>query len=115
MSITSTVFLFCFLPIALIMNYFFRKNIGEYILVVLSLLFYACGSLEYLIVFMAAAIFTIALGRILNRLDRSQKAGRITLLIIGIAANASLLCFFKFSDGYLLPLGISFYTFKAIS
>lgn len=115
MSITSTVFLFCFLPIALIMNYFFRKNIGEYILVVLSLLFYACGSLEYLIVFMAAAIFTIALGRILNRLDRSEKAGRITLLIIGIAANASLLCFFKFSDGYLLPLGISFYTFKAIS
>lgn len=115
MSITSTLFLFIFLPITLAAYYLLRNKCEEYILVAASLVFYALGSVKYLLVFVIAAALTIVLGRILGHLDDSKKSSRLIVLILSVIANASLLCFYKFSDGLLLPLGISFYTFKAIS
>ena len=37
------------------------------------------------------------------------------MLIIGIAGNMCLLAYYKYSGEHLLPIGLSFYTFKAVS
>jgi len=47
MAITSTIFLFVFLPVALGVFYIADDRAKEYILVALSLFFYAVGSLKY--------------------------------------------------------------------
>lgn len=116
MSITSTIFLFCFLPIALVLYYIVGKRVKEYVLLFVSLFFYACGSAEFLVVFLIAVSLTVCLGRLLFALDDSKVLYRRLILTAGILLNASLLVFCKYSTRFdLLPLGLSFFTFKAIS
>lgn len=130
MSITSMTFLFCFLPLSLLIYYAANDKMKNYVLVAASLTFYAIGSLDYFILFMAALIVNICLGR---RIDKSNSIIiKRLLLITGIFLNTGLLAYYKYKDFALvtwgnitstdiqlkkliLPLGISFFTFKAIS
>lgn len=113
MSVTSMIFLFCFLPVALFLYYIAPDKAKEYVLLALSLVFYALGSLEFVLLFVIATVITVILGRIIDRV--SKKPVRIILLVAGILVNVSLLGYYKYFDTVLLPLGISFFTFKAIS
>ena len=131
MSITDITFLFWFLPLALAAYYIARDTAREYVLLAVSLLFYACGSLEYFALFTGSLVVTVALGRCMERAGERTHLRRI-LLIAGILGSVSILGYYKYADfavsvwngvtgaenplrGAALPLGISFFTFKAIS
>lgn len=130
MSITSMLFLFLFLPLALAVYYIANNKVREYVLLALSLLFYSIGSIRYIILFTFLIVITVIIGRTLNSVDEKWK--RKVLFMLGIVLNAGALVYYKYSDCILLsggntssadtpikeiilPLGISFYTFKAIS
>lgn len=128
MSITGLVFLFVFLPVSLALYYMVNDHVKDYVLLAFSLLFYALGSVKYLTLFIVATTFTVLIGRMVNSVE--NKLSKKLLLILGVVVNAGLLVYFKFADfipigkdglsldarnSILLPLGISFFTFKAIS
>ena len=130
MSLSDSIFIFCFLPIALLLFYIAREELREYILVVFSLLFYAFGSRTYFLILLAATAVNIVLARLISR--AKENALKTVLLVIGVIADVGLLSFYKFrlpanfiwekltgrlifDTSLMLPLGISFFTFKAIS
>lgn len=129
MSITSLMFLFVFLPIALGIYYIANDRAKEYVLFGISIVFYALGSVQYVLLFSVATILTIFIGRAINKYKGKV---RTVLLFAGIVMNAGLLIYYKYTDfaiatwgsitstevelkGLILPMGISFFTFKAIS
>lgn len=96
MSITSLLFLFLFLPVSLGVYYIANERSREWILLGISLLFYAIGSLKYFTIFLIAIVFTVAIGRCINGLNNIM-AKRI-LLVIGIIGNVSMLGYYKYTD-----------------
>lgn len=115
MSITSILFLFIFLPLSLAVYYLANESAKEYVLLFVSLLFYAIGSVQYIVLFSISLFLTVLIGRTLH-------ASKIPLLkkglfLFGIVLSVGPLIFFKYAEqsNILLPLGISFYSFKAIS
>lgn len=113
MSITGMLFIFMFLPLSLAVYYLANDRAKEYVLLFLSLVFYALGSLKNLPVFIAAIALTVVIARLTGRM----KEGHLRTLVFafGAAANILLLVYYKYMGGMALPLGISFYTFKAVS
>ena len=128
--ITSIYFLFVFLPLALCVYHLAAANYKEYILVVLSFVFYGLGCPDYMLLFAGATFATVCIGRMMHR--TTDKRMRCLLLIAGIASNLGLLLYYKYSGPVVaafsnsaqkdtaaiqivLPLGISFFTFKAVS
>ena len=129
MVFSSLTFLVLFLPILLII-YFLVKNIKikNYILLIFSLIFYAWGEPIYIIIM----IFSIIITYFYARLIASNKNYKKLILILTIILLLSSLLFFKYynfiieniniifninikKSGLSLPIGISFYTFQAIS
>ena len=125
MVFNSASFLFLFLPAALILYRLLPGREAKNILLcLLSLLFYAFGGLAQLPVLLAAALWSYGFGLLLAR-----EGGRRKLwLALGAAGNLALLSVFKYlsfvlgvlglpplSSALPLPLGISFFTFHAIS
>ena len=137
MVFSSLLFIFFFLPLALISFYFpkifSKKNIlsSMIILSVLSFVFYFFGSGKMVILLFLSILINWYIGKYLISLESIKR--KKTLLIIGIVINISLLLYFKYtrfildSLGYFidisiapelnpyLPIGISFYTFMAIA
>ncbi len=132
MVFSSLLFIFLFLPLNLL-AYSFAGSIKakNIIMLVFSLIFYACGEPVYvlLLIFMTLADYLFALG-IEKQAERSVKA---KLLVAGMLfVNLGLLAVFKYGSfilsnlkiltgfpkvvpNILLPIGISFYTFQLIS
>ncbi len=132
MSTTNIIFIFCFLPISLVLYYLVRDEVKEYVLLVISLLFYAFGSLDFFLLFLFSIIVNIIIGRSIASTHICRKQLRYILLTLGILYNVSLLVYYKYTNFVLsiygnffhkdvtlrnivLPLGISFFTFKSIS
>ena len=134
MVFSSTIFLFIFLPIILIVNFLLDQKMRNYFLLLVSLFFYAWGE-GFLVTLMITSIcinylFGLLIGYTnqVNR-DSSKKIA----LGIGIAINLGLLAYFKYFNFFLdniqgiglfpslsnspihLPIGISFFTFQSIS
>ncbi len=131
MSFTDLTFLFIFLPVALFLYYIAAKQYREIILLALSLLFYACGSMQYVMLLIVAMAVTIGIGYLVDRF-REKRLITISFLVIGIVFNVAILGYYKYFDfaittvnrlfsttfaarDLVLPLGLSFYIFKAIS
>ena len=133
MVFSSNVFLFLFLPVTLGLYYLARKRraLSNAILTVMSLLFYAWGEPGFVLVMLASIFLNwlIAL-QIGNHSDRPRL--RKGLLILSLVINVGLLGAFKYlsflirnvnlalslslpDPGLRLPIGISFFTFQAIS
>lgn len=122
---TTIPFILLFLPLSLAIYYIAGQKAKEYILLAVSLAFYSMFSLEYIALFVIEIILTVTIGRLINRNKNTPSAK--ALLITGIVLNVVLLAFYKyfnsvtglFASGEIpsiaLPLGISFFTFKAIS
>ncbi|MBL4659098.1 MAG: MBOAT family protein [Alcanivoracaceae bacterium] len=124
MVFTSPTFLFAFLPVALFLYYLVPRNIKNSVLLLASLFFYAWGELAFVLVL----IFSIGVNYIFGRLLYSRQQSK-AILLVGVAVNLLLLGFYKyfhflllnlgidsdFSQSIHLPLGISFFTFQAIS
>lgn len=127
MVFSSAVFLFVFLPIVLITHTLVKKTtVRNGLLIAASLIFYAFGEPIYILMLIGSVTFNYLIGRILNK---HRKKWILTLAVI---ANLSLLVVYKYT-GFLvdifnnvfktevnapnivMPIGISFFTFQAIS
>lgn len=123
----SAVFLFVFLPIVLILHTIIKNTtIRNGLLIVSSLIFYAFGEPVYVLLLLGSVAFNYAFGRILY--ERKNKV----ILAAAVVVNLLLLVVFKYT-GFLvesfngifntaipvpqivMPIGISFFTFQAIS
>ena len=131
MLFSSNVFLFVFLPLALIVYYtILRKTqYGRNVfLLIISLFFYAWGEPVYVLLMLFSLIVNYFSGRIIGGVTRLRK----TALAAGIAINIAVLFIFKYLDfsitifdsifkaavplvNLALPIGISFYTFQGVS
>ena len=90
MGFDSVFFISCLLPVGLILYWLIPGNRGKNaLLLLLSLLFYAFGSISALGLLLAAAVFNFLWGRLL-------RPGRKILLILGVGANLAYLFVFKY-------------------
>ena len=129
MSLDSAFFLLCFLPLAALLYHLLPgKRAGNALLLILSLLFCAFGSLSGLGLLLAAALVNYLFGLLILRFPRGGKA----LAGAAAALDLAFLAAFKYLSfllslvlplrsagwtglGIAAPLGISFFTFKCIS
>ena len=127
MVFSSLFFLYIFLPLCLLL-YFLQPRLGgkNAVLIGASLIFYAWGEPVYVLLMLAVAGLNWGFGLLL------EKKREKWLLAICVALNLSGLIVFKYA-GFLveninaifktaltvphisLPIGISFYTFQALS
>ena len=130
MLFSSLVFLWIFLPLVLILYRLLPGRGKNALLLVASLFFYAWGEPVYILL-MLASITLNYLGGLL--LDGREGAARRLCLALVVAVNLALLGYYKYYSfagdtlaallgrqvlpvrDIALPLGISFYTFQAMS
>ena len=136
MIFASAFFLFAFLPLCLIINQVFvRMNwipAQNIFLLIASLFFYAFGEIYYTLIMIVSIVMNYGFGLAMDRFKHRQKP----ILAIGVIANLALLAYYKYFNflvdnlnGVLalvggpelanepvhLPIGISFFTFQALS
>ena len=128
MVFSSITFLFAFLPLTLLLYYICKditwKNV---ILLIMSLVFYAWGEPVYVILMVISIMFNYLIGKDIE-VSNHKKA----TLVFGVVINLLILGYFKYSGMLVdtinsitglslrnrelpLPIGISFYTFQAMS
>ncbi len=128
MNFDSAFYLFCFLPVLMLLFAAVRGTKGRNVLLlVCGLVFYSFGSLNGLILLLASAAVNYILG-----LGIMGSRGRKGLVILGVVANLAFLGAYKYLDfllagvsdifgsawesaGLIAPVGISFFTFRSIS
>ncbi len=132
MAFTDLTFLFIFLPAALFLYYVVAVKLQPMILLALSLLFYACGSWQYFRLLVTALAVDLAIGLLIARTRQQHKFLSAASLFAGIFFHVFLLGYYKYFDfaldisnrifltsfesrNIILPLGISYFTFKSIS
>ena len=137
MSFTSHIFIFYFLPIILLCCYLIpqsRNLLWKVFLLVASYAFYAWLNPLFVGLLFCTTLFNYVLSKFLA--DSSGRGRRLSLTIVCMAENLCLLGFFKYAvffqrnvNGILrllhadtfplvklmLPVGISFFTFKILS
>ncbi len=132
MLFSSIVFLFYFLPIVFILYYLlaFSRMLQNILLLIASLIFYAWGEPVYVFLMLASIIFNSIMGYLVERPKKAS--GKKIALVVDIVVNLLVLFVFKylgfvlksiglaanldFSEFQLsLPIGISFFTFQALS
>ena len=124
MVFSSLVFLMVFLPIVLILHSLCPVKYKNILLLFASLFFYAWGEPVYILLMLFVIVFNWAIGKYIN--------GNKVILSIAVTVNLSILVFFKYINFIIanynsffsknmsmldisLPIGISFFTFQAIS
>ncbi|MBQ6326833.1 MAG: MBOAT family protein [Clostridia bacterium] len=123
-------FIFCFLPIALLLYYCTGGSV--LCMLTISLLFYACGATESVVLLLLLSLVTVIL---CITMEKTENPGhRRALLLLGIIMNGGALFYYKYFGFFVrqlslfvptlslqnwsdaaMPLGISFFSFKAIS
>ena len=110
MNFASPIFLFVFLPRVLIAYHLLRPmQAKNALLIAAGLVFYAFGDLRHLPLLPASCALHYAVGLALMRARRR----RGLLLAACVTVDLAVLAIYKWRGA--LPLGISFYTFQAIS
>ena len=133
MLFASLFFLFVFLPIVLLIYYVLcRNNIfaQNILLLIASLFFYAWGEPRFVLIMIGSIVFNYGFGRMMHKYS-DQKLARV-VLIISVVFNLGILFIFKYLNftvnnlniifhnsipqtSITLPIGISFFTFQAMS
>ncbi|CUN79415.1 MBOAT family protein [Eubacterium sp. am_0171] len=131
MLFSSITFLFIFLPVTLALYFIVPHKFRNIIMLIASLIFYAWGEPVYIILMLLSILLNYVCGLdIYHKEEDPQKARRS--LIFAVVCNLLLLGFFKYYGFVLdslnavlpvdipyrelpLPIGISFYTFQALS
>ncbi len=130
MLFSSMIFLWLFLPIVAIGYFLVGDSYKNYFLLLASLFFYGWGEPEYILLMVISIIFNYAVGVYIEgaKTHALQRLG----IIAGVAVNIGTLAIFKYlgfivgsvnsvvATGIdiptiILPIGISFYTFQAMS
>lgn len=131
MLFSSITFLFVFLPLTLLLYYLVPFRMKNYVMLAASLIFYAWGEPVYIILMILSIILNYFCGQdIYEKRDNARAMKRS--LIFGVVMNLLILGFFKYYGLLMdtinailpidipyrvlaLPIGISFYTFQAMS
>ena len=130
MVFSSLLFLFRFLPAALLLYYITPRRFKNFTLLVVSLIFYSWGEVRYLPIMIASMVIDYSCGQGIRVFGANKKLRKLFLLL-SVTLNLGILFTFKYS-GFLfenlraigipapyfdptLPLGISFYTFQTMS
>ena len=130
MVFSSLAFLCVFLPVCLLLDRL-APNIRakNSVLIVASLLFYSYGEPVLVLLMLASTLFNYLMGKAVGK---SEGTAKKSWLVVSVVVNLGLLVVFKYSGMLVstfdavtglsipepqipLPLGISFYTFQALS
>jgi predicted membrane protein involved in D-alanine export len=131
MLFSSVTFLVYFLPIAILVYYMVPSRFKNAVILVESLFFYSWGEPVYILLMITSIIFNYISGLAISKLQSSKKFTK-NVLFFNVFVNLALLGFFKYADFTIdninaifgtqfstlelpLPIGISFYTFQAMS
>ena len=136
MLFSSTVFIYLFLPCTLIGYYLiFRKSrqLQNIFLLFVSLFFYAWGEPKFVLVMLLSIICNWFFGILVDKAKKKEKKSMIRLVLaLTVIFNLSILFVFKYLNftanticsifgitssipKIALPIGISFFTFQAMS
>ena len=131
MVFSSPIFLFFFLPALIVVYFSTPKQFKNLLLLFASLLFYAWGEGFYIALMLLSISINYTFGRLIDKNTNTK-----LYLFIGILTNLAILISYKYSNFIVdnfnvgldalgipavelapvhLPLGISFFTFQAIS
>ena len=133
MIFSSPLFLFAFLPIVIVSYYLMPPWAKNTFLLLASLIFYAWGEPFYVVLLVASITGNYLFGLSLAQVKTAS--GRQGVVLLAVAANIAFLAYFKYFNFALenlffnnsskvtleqyapdhLPLGISFFTFQALS
>lgn len=115
MALSSLTCIFIFLPVTVLLYRIVPVRLRMVLLLAASLLFYAWGSPKYLLFLLLTIAFdyfaALELDDLLSR--KKIKAAR-SALFLAAGVHIAALCVFKYTS-LSLPIGISFYTFSALS
>ena len=135
MLFSSSLFLFLFFPIVLLLFYFTNRKFRNTILLLASLFFYLWGEPRFLPIAILSAIVDYFLCHAIYANKNDNKKAK-NYLILGIILNVSLLFYYKYLDFFLanlnyllvkihfsslpllhllLPIGVSFIVFEKIT
>ncbi len=131
MVFSEPVFMFMFLPVALLIYYAVPFRFKNFILFLSGLFFYSWGEPVYVLIMILSTVIDYLAGRVMNKFD-DRELIRKTALIVSVVMNLSLLGVFKYSGMLIdtfngifgssisnpnlpLPIGISFFTFQSMS
>lgn len=128
MLFSSMTFVFLFLPIVCGLYFFARKEFSNIILLLASILFYAWGEPSYVYLMLGTILANYIGALCIDKYKKHKKLALIATLFVDLG----LLFYFKYFNFVLdnintvfnadftlhhiiMPIGISFYTFQAIS
>lgn len=131
MVFSSLIFLVLFLPLTVLVYYVSPKALRNFILLIVSLMFYAWGEPLYIFIMIFATGFDYMNGLLIEKYRNRKVIARV-IFLSSMAISIGMLCFFKYygfvvdninqllglnihAASLPLPVGISFYTFQTMS
>lgn len=131
MVFSSTIFLCVYLPLVLLGYYICPKKGRNLFLLIVSLVFYAWGEPKYVFLMIFSILVNYIFGRLMDKHRENKKRLKL-MLVLSVVIDLGLLSVFKYTDFVItninaifgssfdllniaLPIGISFYTFQAMS
>lgn len=131
MVFSSTIFLCVYLPLVLLGYYICPKKGRNLFLLIASLVFYAWGEPKYVFLMIFSILVNYIFGRLMDKHRENKKRLKL-MLVLSVVIDIGLLSVFKYTDFIItnvnaifganfdllniaLPIGISFYTFQAMS
>jgi len=130
MVFSSTTFLFIFLPVVFLLYIPLKHKARNILLLLASLVFYAWGEPLFVFVMLFSILMNFLFARFIDNAEQ-DKAKKV-FVAIAVILNLSLLVVFKYTNFIIdninavlgvnidivrisLPIGISFFTFQAMS
>ena len=131
MVFSSILFLYRFMPAAFAIYYLVPRRFKNFTLLVLSLIFYSWGEAKYFPIMIASIVVDYTASGLIESHRDNKLICRLGL-IYSMVFNLGMLGFFKYTNffvgnlnalfglslptiSFVLPLGISFYTFQTMS
>lgn len=128
MLFSSMTFVFIFLPIVLLLYLVTKKELHNPILLIASIIFYAWGEPKYLAIMLVTILINYVGAITIDKFKSHKKL----ILVATIITNLAFLIYFKYFNfiidninnlfhshihalNIVMPIGISFYTFQALS
>ena len=128
MLFSTMTFVYMFLPIVLLLYLVTKKELHNPILLIASIVFYAWGEPKYLAIMLLTILINYFGAIAIDKFQERKKP----LLIATIIGNLAFLVYFKYFNflidncnnlfhanfeplNIIMPIGISFYTFQALS
>lgn len=131
MVFSSLLFTFFFLPVVMLIYFLAKDKYRNYILLAASLIFYGYGEPRFVFVMSASIAINFGFALAIDKIRSFHSKARL-LLVLDVAVNLGILFVFKYLDfaisatnqlvctnfqirNIALPIGISFFTFQALS